>query len=76
MRYQTADAVDWGVLPPKRYWFRARDARGQSLCDTGVGTGVNAYDHSPRPRYGDAATGRGGCIHQVRVNDLGEAPTR
>jgi hypothetical protein len=76
MRYQTADAVDWGVLPPKRYWLGTRDARDESLCDSPVGTGVNAWDHSPRPRYGDASPGRGGCKHQIRVNDLGKAPTR
>ncbi len=40
---------------------------GINLCKSQTGTGVNASDHKPRSRYGDATTN--GCQAQVCVND-------
>jgi hypothetical protein len=40
-----------------------------SLCDSGEGTGINGLHHSPEPRYGNAAPGRGNCKAQIIVND-------
>ena len=42
---------------------------GINICNSTIGTGVNSRDHKPMPRYGDAAPGRGDCIHQFRVSD-------
>ena len=40
---------------------------GITLCKSKTGTGVNARDHKPRSRYGDATNGN--CQAQVCVND-------
>ncbi len=40
---------------------------GITLCNSQTGTGVNAADHLPRSRYGDATNGN--CQVQVCVND-------
>lgn len=37
------------------------------FCDGPRGTGVNAPDHTPQPRYGNAAVGD--CRHQIVVSD-------
>ena len=40
---------------------------GISLCDKKEGTGVNAANANPRPRYGDATEGN--CKAQVCISD-------
>jgi hypothetical protein len=42
---------------------------GINLCNSTIGTGVNKRSHVPMSRYGDAAPGRGDCIHQFCVSD-------
>lgn len=57
-----ADPARVRYLPdPKQWRMRHR------LCTTAKGTGVNAADHFPQPRYGDAAVGK--CKAQLVVND-------
>ncbi|MCR8558945.1 hypothetical protein KXD93_14910 [Mucilaginibacter sp. BJC16-A38] len=41
---------------------------GTHLCTSGDGTGVNNEQGRPN-RYGNAAEGRGNCIHQFCIND-------
>lgn len=43
------------------------ESTGTELCSSSKGTGVNAADHKPRPRYGDAT--KGDCRHQFCIND-------
>ena len=59
-----------------RYCFKPGEPAGTSLCTSAAGTGVNASDHAPQPRYGDAAANRGNCRAQVLVNDNVAAPRR
>lgn len=40
---------------------------GTTLCVNGVGTGHNAAGQ-PNPNQGNAAAGRGNCVHQIRVS--------
>ena len=47
----------------------SHELTGITLCTSGNGTGVNDKDHKPRPRYGDAAPGRGNCKKQFCIND-------
>ena len=49
--------------------YNNSELAGLQLCDSPKGTGVNAPDHNPYPRYGAAAAGRGNCKHQVCIND-------
>jgi hypothetical protein len=42
---------------------------GVSLCDSPVGTGINAPGRQPQPRYFDAAPGLGACQSWICVND-------
>ena len=42
---------------------------GMQICRTGKGTGVNASDHKPQSRYGDAASDAGNCFGQICPND-------
>jgi hypothetical protein len=78
MRYHVAKAVDFGRnIPRTRYWLGAnREAERTILCESRTGTGVNDGARSGGPRYGDAASQRGECKKQIRVNDYGEPPTR
>lgn len=46
-----------------------REVSGINLCNSTIGTGVNKAGRKPMPRYGDAAPGRGDCIHQFCVSD-------
>lgn len=58
--------------PSVRYIPEPRDRNSRThLCSSAKGTGVNAADHKPQSRYGDAK--RGSCARQVVVND-GAAP--
>ncbi len=71
MRYSRADAYTVGDERYCLIWFGGERA-GQNVCTSPAGTGVNAPDHRPRCRYGDAADGRGDCIDKICVNDLYE----
>lgn len=69
MRYPDANAYKRKGQPAH---FRFLPAPGQwaerdSLCSARQGTGINAPDHKPWPRYGDAA--KGNCKKQIVVND-------
>jgi hypothetical protein len=39
------------------------------LCESPVGTGINAPGRRPQSRYGDAAAGRGNCAAMICPND-------
>jgi hypothetical protein len=66
-RYQGSDGRRWLYAP--------YEPEGKSLCSSAEGTGVNAgpprkrADGAPLPKCGDARKGRGGCVHQICVND-------
>jgi hypothetical protein len=57
------DALVFYYVPP------GTEPAGLQLCDTSDGTGINAPDHKPRPRYLGAAPDRGNCKAWVCVND-------
>lgn len=67
MRYIVADGYAAGG--GTRYYVLS-EPRGEGICSSHIGTGVNAQDHKPRSRYGDAAEGRGDCVERFCVNDL------
>lgn len=71
MRYDCAKGYVVGDL---RYCtlFYGAEPVGQGYCVSPAGTGVNAPDHRPQCRYGDAAPGRGDCTSQLCVNDAYE----
>jgi hypothetical protein len=69
MRYQCAKGYP-GVFDV-RYLLRIEgEIVGQKLCIDREGTGVNAPDRKPQPRYGNADADRGACIDKICVNDL------
>jgi hypothetical protein len=68
MRYDCAVAYIYPAGSPDRY-LGGNEVTGTAFCTSGTGTGVNAPGRSPRPRFGDAATGRGNCKGQLCVND-------
>lgn len=62
--FSRQDPAHTRYLPDKHQWkMRNR------LCEDGRGTGVNAPDHAPQSRYGDAAEGAGNCRGQLVIND-------
>lgn len=70
MRYD----VSYGYFQgPNIYLIRSKgdykELSGINLCNSTIGTGVNSRNHKPVSRYGDAAPGRGNCIHQFCVSD-------
>lgn len=70
MRYAGPHAFVFPDHRSTRRCFIAHDADeawGLGLCTSAAGTGVNAPDRAPAPRYG-AAT-RGNCAGQLRVSD-------
>jgi hypothetical protein len=69
MRYDCAGAYVYPKASPDRY-VGGEELLGGTLCASGNGFGVNAPDRAPRPRFGNAATGRGNCKGQLCVNDL------
>ena len=75
MRYDDADAHYVNGNPNGVYYTPGEHA-GFGLCTSGAGTGINASDWEPQPRYGDAASGRGNCTGQILVNDAVPAPRR
>lgn len=42
---------------------------GQYFCTRPEGTGYNKSGHKPLPLFGDAKTGRGNCLSQIRIKD-------
>lgn len=90
MRYNIAFAYPSASEPNVRYLTNG-ELVGTGLCSSAAGTGVNGR-RSPQSRYGSAATPanggldangepnvkqpRGDCEHQIRVNDLENAPER
>jgi hypothetical protein len=75
MRYDVADAYRKDAEPGVRYWVKGTERRGAMLCESREGTGVNARERQPRPRYGDADDCAGSCKRQLRVSDEGDAPS-
>jgi hypothetical protein len=67
MRYDNAEAYRSLANPNVRYLVD--EVPGFTLCTSGTGTGVNATDHSPQSRYGNATNGRGNCKSQICVSD-------
>ncbi len=74
MRYFNAAAYRGNPDVTRRY--RIREEHGSGLCASAVGTGVNDAAREPQSRYGNAASGRGDCEHQILVNDAVEPPSR
>ncbi len=70
MRYDVADGY---IKESNIYLLRGKalyvELSGINLCNSTIGTGVNSRKHKPMSRYGDAAPGRGDCIHQFCVSD-------
>jgi len=78
MRYHVAQAYIPNGFPSYRIWIGpGAEAAGTTLTDHPEGTGVNdptreiPPDPTPRPRYGDAFTGRGNDLSQISVSDSG-----
>jgi hypothetical protein len=69
MRYDAAYGYIFPTGTANRFLKGDREVFGTSLCTDGKGTGVNAAGRLPRPRFGDAADGRGNCKSQLCVND-------
>ena len=67
MRYDNAEAYVSDRDPAGRY--KIDEETGISLCDgkQDVDGGVNAQQHAPQPRYGDADMGD--CFHQIHIKD-------
>ena len=71
MRYDNAEAYIPNGFPNVRIWIGpGAEPSGVDLTDHPAGTGVNDPNRKPRPRYGDAFTGRGNDRSQISVNDL------
>jgi hypothetical protein len=66
MRYDVSGAYASTAEPHVRY-FAFEEPFGRSFCRTSAGTGPNDPGHAPQSRYGEAR--RGGCLHQICVND-------
>jgi hypothetical protein len=70
MRYSASDAYP-GVFDVRWcFLYDEPEIIGQNICIDRDGTGVNAPDRKPQPRYGDASADRGACIDKICVNDL------
>ncbi len=84
MRYWVSTAYMTSESSRDRY-LTGDEVRGDTICGTLAGTGVNSAGRSPRSRHGDAsgpnarygiAKQRGGCRHLFRINDRGGAAPR
>lgn len=69
MRYYVAHYYEYQASPMTRVLHGDNEGRGTKLCTSDVGTYFNYINHSPEPRYGDADTMRGDCLHQFVVSD-------
>ncbi len=71
MRYYFARFYDGKNTPEKTVYFvtPGTERIGMEICREGKGTGLNAPDHKPQSRYGDANLPDGGCYAQICPND-------
>lgn len=71
MRYYFAKLYEKKGIANAFYYIRDRRSEhaGLGLCRSAEGTGINAKDHQPQPRYGDAAATRGACALSLIFND-------
>jgi len=70
MRYYFADLYRAQGRPNTFYLAESGTERmGLELCESPVGTGINAASRRPQSRFGDAAEGRGNCAAQICPND-------
>ncbi len=77
MRYDCAVAYVSPFARNNRITLYDPENYGLGLCTSPTGTGVNDKDRdTPLARYGDAAGGRGDCLHQIHVTDAVQAPNR
>jgi hypothetical protein len=76
MRYDSSWAYVSEDDPSVRYYVQGDEERGNMLCATSAGTGVNDSRREPQSRYGPAGPNRGDCMHQICVSDLFVAPQR
>jgi hypothetical protein len=53
----------------KTYYIGFNEPTGVQICADRKGTGVNAPDRKPQPRYFDAAPRRGECRKWICVNN-------
>jgi hypothetical protein len=60
--YESRSASGVRFIPDSSQWVKR-----SVLCTGPAGTGINAGDHAPQPRYGDAT--KGNCKGQIVVND-------
>jgi len=70
MRYFFSNAYQ-SVFDSSTYFMvsAGTESPGRALCKSPAGTGINAPDHQPQPRFFDAANLRGACQTWVCVND-------
>jgi hypothetical protein len=72
MRYYFANAYPVSGREKTYYLVRpgpGANRAGRELCKSPDGTIHNAPSHSPQPRFGDSAPGRGNCFNQICPND-------
>jgi hypothetical protein len=76
MRYDDAQTFIYRTLTQYRF-INFNEPVGKELCTSAEGTGVNDKDRTTmQSRYGPAQASRGDCLHQILVNDAGNAPRR
>lgn len=80
MRYPVANAIERASEPGVRYFIMPNEPYGVTLCLDGLGKDFNSNrtypDGRPRPsRHGNAAAGRGDCMHRTCVNDFHAHPS-
>ncbi len=78
MGYEVAEASIGSPNFQLRYvgWGGEFGPAATRLCSSPVGTSTNDPTRIPRSRFGDAAPGRGDCLHQILVTDAVVAPRR
>ncbi len=70
MAYYFATAYESPGSKDRFYVIRPGSKQVETqLCTNPAGTGGNAPSHSPKPRFGDAAGGRGDCFGAICPND-------
>ncbi|MCP3142971.1 zinc metalloprotease [Pyxidicoccus xibeiensis] len=80
MRYPIATGIERASEPGVRYYILSPEPYGVTLCLDGMGKDFNSNrtypDGSPRPsRHGNAAAGRGNCMHRTCINDFHAHPS-
>ncbi|MGC4071384.1 MAG: hypothetical protein QM760_02460, partial [Nibricoccus sp.] len=70
MRYYFATAYQANGKSNTFYVIRPGAKQAETtVCTNAKGTGGNAADHAPQPRFGDAVGGRGNCFSSICPND-------